>query len=414
MSGDKKSENSKTPSVQDLLAIELARDEKAVDLLAEQVLNDARKTVFRELRGIAVVLAFILSILGISTWWSIDDKVKSQVTTAVSETLKEHDDEIQKGQNNLLIKLGALQQQTGDIEGQAKATRDLLDRARQSTEALNAESVKALEEIRSELEVVRAESKRTQTYLITVRSGPPSDLASDTTEARLFFGELAEHVCAIAGSSEYGRGADLGFNGAFTFAFIKAMDSAADINHDGVISFGELAVACRPLLPSPQRAVFGGNDVPLLAIKDRPVRKPANRRLHALLVGLNSLDPKAYNGWDAPLSGPERDVDGIKQQLEDNKRVLASDVSIEVLKTKDATRSRIVESIKAMGSKTSKDDIVLFFYSGHGAERPAVNTESQSGLVKTFVAYDGQIDMSEVVTLLQAIKAYRLVLIIDA
>ena len=230
MSSDKKSEGSKTLSVQDLIAMELARDEKAVDLLAEQVLNEARKNVFRELRAIAVVLTIVLSILGISTWWSIDDKVKSQVTTAVSETLKERGDEIQKGQNELFIKLGGLQQQTGAIEGQARATRELLDRAKQGTMALREESVKALKEIRSELEVVRAESKKTQTYLVTIRSGPPSDRVSDSAEVRLFFGELPEQAYAIAGSAEFGEGGDGPAGGVFTSALIKAMDEAVDTN----------------------------------------------------------------------------------------------------------------------------------------------------------------------------------------
>jgi hypothetical protein len=410
MPNDEKSASPKRHSVQDLLAMELARDQNAVNLLAEQVLTEARKTVFRELRGIAIVFASVLSILGISTWWSIDDKVKTQVTTAVSEALKERGAEIQKGQNELFSKLGGLQQQAIAIQDQATETRDLLDQAKKGTALLNNESEKALEEIRAELTIVRAESTKTQSYLVRIRAGPPSDRAPDLTEVRRFFGELPERAYAIAGSTIDGVATDSGGGGAFTNALLRAMDEGTDMDGDGSLSLAELATTCQLFIPAPQKPVFGGNDMPLLAVKGTTALETTGRKLHALLVGVQSVDPKAFAGWAGELLSPEMDVARIKRQFEDNKRVLATDVSVTVLLTKQATRSRIIENVKEIGAKASKDDVVVFFYSGHGG----VHDVNSGKLGKTILAYDGQIDVTEIVTLLQTTNAYRLVLIIDA
>jgi len=87
---------------------------------------------------------------------------------------------------------------------------------------------------------------------------------------------------------------------------------------------------------------------------------------------------------------------------------------INLLKTKEATRARIIDGVKGIGSRSSKNDIVLFYYSGHGVKGPDNSKKSPDGLTKSFVAYDGQVDMSEVLRLLHSIKAFRVIVIIDA
>ena len=362
--------SSNSSSLQDLLALELARDGKAVELLAEQVLSQARTTVFKELRVAAVGVAFVLSVLGISTWWSIDDKVKSQVTTAVSESLKDRQDEIQKGQNDLFMKLGGLQQNTVAIGAQAQTTHDLLDQAKKDTLALQAESKKALLEVKHELDVVRSESEQAQKYLITIRSGPETDRASDSAEVRLYFDTLPGNIFAIAGSSKIGLAADQSDGGVFTTAFVRAMSEAPDKNDDGMLSLSELGIACKRYMGVRQKPVFGGRDFPLLAVKGVAAKKSANRKLRALVIGLNALDPKAYDGYKSSLTGPEQDVDHIKKVLEDKERLLVSDASVTTLEAKEATRDHILQQISLIAEQASKNDVVVCFFSGHGTEAP--------------------------------------------
>src|SRR5262249_10835560 len=107
-----------------------------------------------------------------------------------------------------------------------------------------------------------------------------------------------------------------------------------------------------------------------------------------------------------------KDADRIMQQFQE--RVIADDVSIKQLKAKDATRANILENIREIGRQTSKDDLVVFYYSGHGSRRADESAETPDRMARTFVAYDGQLDVSEVISQLQTIKAYRLVVIIDA
>ena len=83
---------------------------------------------------------------------------------------------------------------------------------------------------------------------------------------------------------------------------------------------------------------------------------------HALLVGLKSVDPASYNGWDGTGGcwGCELDVDNME-------RILKSlNYDTKMLKTADATRNRILSSLYRAADNLVADDIFVFYYSGHG------------------------------------------------
>ena len=108
---------------------------------------------------------------------------------------------------------------------------------------------------------------------------------------------------------------------------------------------------------------------------------------HALLVGLKSIDPCTYNGWDGRNGcwGCELDVDNIHRILK------PKGYSISVLKTTEATSSNVLNGIRTAASKLKSGDIFVFYYSGHGSQQPDVNGDELDGHDETLVLYDRQI-----------------------
>lgn len=110
-------------------------------------------------------------------------------------------------------------------------------------------------------------------------------------------------------------------------------------------------------------------------------------RAVALLVGLKSVDPNAYNGWDGKNGcyGCENDVDSLYGILS------PLGYSITTLKTAQATRWAIKNQISSIADSLYEGDIFVFQYSGHGGQRDDYNGDESDGKDETLVAYDGEI-----------------------
>ena len=132
---------------------------------------------------------------------------------------------------------------------------------------------------------------------------------------------------------------------------------------------------------------------------------------HALLVGLKSVDPASYNGWDGTGGcwGCELDVDNVE-------RILKSlDYDTKLLKTADATRNRILSSLYRAADNLVADDIFVFYYSGHGGQQPDLNGDELDGKDETLVAYDREVIDDKIHYALTRFKAgVRIVMISDS
>ena len=85
------------------------------------------------------------------------------------------------------------------------------------------------------------------------------------------------------------------------------------------------------------------------------------RNLYALLVGIDEYSQK-------PLEGCVNDIKAIKEYLEQQ---LASDsyqLQIKTLFNKEATRKGIIQGFREHLSEANSNDVVLFYYSGHGSQ----------------------------------------------
>jgi metacaspase-1 len=106
------------------------------------------------------------------------------------------------------------------------------------------------------------------------------------------------------------------------------------------------------------------------------------RSLH---IGLNSVDPSAYGGWDGQLKACEADANDMA--------AIAEGLGYETRKllTADATSSAILEELAQAVTDLGDGDIFLLTYSGHGGQVPDSNGDEPDRMDETWVSYDRQI-----------------------
>ncbi len=115
----------------------------------------------------------------------------------------------------------------------------------------------------------------------------------------------------------------------------------------------------------------------------------------ALLVGLKSVNPSAYGGWDGTNGcwGCELDVDHITDVLE------PLGYAINTLKTEDATAENILNGIRKAAAALESGDIFVFYYSGHGGQQYDVDEDELDGHDETLVAYNRELVDDELNTI---------------
>jgi hypothetical protein len=114
-----------------------------------------------------------------------------------------------------------------------------------------------------------------------------------------------------------------------------------------------------------------------------------NRNLYALLIGINKYkDPDIKN-----LYGCERDVDNVRDFLTQKyvKNLFISQ-DITVRKGDEATKKEIVKQWEGLIKKAHKNDVVLFYFSGHGGREKtnlkALGEFETDGNISTLVCHD--------------------------
>ncbi len=110
-------------------------------------------------------------------------------------------------------------------------------------------------------------------------------------------------------------------------------------------------------------------------------------RGYALLVGLTSVDPNAYGGWDgrAGCWGCELDVDNVRRIVE------PLGYQITTLKTKEATGDAIIKQLETAAKRVRRDDLFLLYFSGNGGQQPDISGDESDGQDETLVAYDREV-----------------------
>ncbi|MFD5322317.1 caspase family protein [Streptomyces sp. NPDC127092] len=106
----------------------------------------------------------------------------------------------------------------------------------------------------------------------------------------------------------------------------------------------------------------------------------------SLHVGLNSVDPDRYGGWDGTLVACENDARDMARLAR------AAGFEDTVVLTREGTADRVVTELRAAAERLAAGDILLFTYSGHGGQVPDVTgpDDEPDRRDETLVLYDRQ------------------------
>jgi metacaspase-1 len=111
-------------------------------------------------------------------------------------------------------------------------------------------------------------------------------------------------------------------------------------------------------------------------------------------IGLNTVDPAHYNGWDGRLQACEFDAQDMQGIAE------AKGFESTILLTKDATAERVSETIQDAAGQLETGDLLFLTYSGHGGQVPDTNSdETGDATDETWVLYDRQLVDDELFSL---------------
>jgi tetratricopeptide (TPR) repeat protein len=119
----------------------------------------------------------------------------------------------------------------------------------------------------------------------------------------------------------------------------------------------------------------------------------------ALTLGLNSVDPKHYQGWVGKLQACEADA----RDMADIAR--AQKLKAETLLTRRATRGAVLGRIARAARTLRRGDLFLLTYSGHGGQVPDRNDDEPDAQDETWCLYDGELIDDELYAALG--KLYR-------
>jgi metacaspase-1 len=122
-------------------------------------------------------------------------------------------------------------------------------------------------------------------------------------------------------------------------------------------------------------------------------------------IGLNSVDPKHYNGWAGKLQACEADANDMAR--------IASERKFEktTILTTDATSDNVTRAISDAAGKLAKDDILFLTYSGHGGQVPDTNGDETDTKDETWVLYDRQLVDDEIYDLYSKFAAGTRILV---
>ena len=114
----------------------------------------------------------------------------------------------------------------------------------------------------------------------------------------------------------------------------------------------------------------------------RPTRKGRGR---ALAIGLNSVNPRHYDGWSGDLVACEADAADMAGIARSRR------FAVRTLLTRRATRNAVLNEIRAAVRALKAGDIFMLSYSGHGGQLPDQNGDEEDLQDETWCLYDGEL-----------------------
>jgi hypothetical protein len=130
------------------------------------------------------------------------------------------------------------------------------------------------------------------------------------------------------------------------------------------------------------------------------------RSLH---IGINSVDPARYAGWDGQLVACEADA----LAMADIAR--SAGFAADVLLTDQATRDAVCTRLQAAAAHCGPGDIFLLTYAGHGGQIEDWSGDEPDQVDETWCLFDRQLIDDEIFTFLKGFAAgVRIVIVSDS
>jgi hypothetical protein len=129
----------------------------------------------------------------------------------------------------------------------------------------------------------------------------------------------------------------------------------------------------------------------------------------SLHIGLNTVDPDHYDGWDGALTACEFDANDMES--------LAQSRGFETSKllSQEATSDAVTTAIENAASGLEPDDIFFISYSGHGGQVPDGDDEEEDRSDETWLTYNRQLVDDELYALWAKFKpGVRIVVLSDS
>ena len=128
----------------------------------------------------------------------------------------------------------------------------------------------------------------------------------------------------------------------------------------------------------------------------------------ALTIGLNSIDPTHYAGWEGHLTGCEYDSEDMTEVAK------SKGFDVKKLLTKDATVANVKNNLLHASQQLKPGDLFLLTYSGHGGQVPDTNNDEDDFQDETWCLYDRQLLDDEFYYFLSGFKeGVRILVFID-
>lgn len=121
---------------------------------------------------------------------------------------------------------------------------------------------------------------------------------------------------------------------------------------------------------------------PAAAPAEKAVAKPRALSLH---LGLNTVSPAAYAGWDGLLAACEFDANDMAAIAR------SRGMKPTVLLGKKATRKAVLAGMRSAAKALKAGDFFLLSFSGHGGQVPDTNRDEPDRKDETWCLFDGQL-----------------------
>ena len=120
------------------------------------------------------------------------------------------------------------------------------------------------------------------------------------------------------------------------------------------------------------------------AAPGRRASRPRQKGL-GLHIGLNSVDPAHYAGWDGPLAACEFDAKDMAAVAKEAR------IKSTLLLTERGTRANVLAGIRTAAKQLEKGDFFLLSYSGHGGQVTDVTGDEDDERDETWCLFDGEL-----------------------